>query len=292
MENEGQPSQTAMTAAAARAAHLLVDSEPRIFADSLAALLLGDKAETYLRYHREHGDHPLLAGTRAQATCRSRFTEDQLALAAARGTAQYVILGAGLDSFACRSELAGRLRVFEVDHPATQQRKRALLAAAGLAEPPTLTWVPVDFETDELIASLTAAGLDPAAPAFVSWLGVTMYLTAEAIGATLASLSRLAPGSELVTDYMLTADLRDADGVAYADLVMPDSERRGEPWLSFFTPEQMTELLTRHGFTGVRDVRQRDAISATLWERTDLLRPIELSRLCHATVGAGADGAT
>jgi methyltransferase (TIGR00027 family) len=287
MENEGQPSQTAMTAAAARAAHLLVDSEPRIFADSLAALLLGDKAETYLRYHREHGDHPLLAGTRAQATCRSRFTEDQLALAAARGTAQYVILGAGLDSFACRSELAGRLRVFEVDHPATQQRKRALLAAAGLAEPPTLTWVPVDFETDELIASLTAAGLDPAAPAFVSWLGVTMYLTAEAIGATLASLSRLAPGSELVTDYMLTADLRDADGVAYADLVMPDSERRGEPWLSFFTPEQMTGLLTRHGFTGVRDVRQRDAISATLWKRTDLLRPIELSRLCHATVGAG-----
>ena len=276
-----------MTAAAARAAHLLVDSEPRIFADSLAALLLGDEAETYLRYHREHGDHPLLAGTRAQATCRSRFTEDQLALAAARGTAQYVILGAGLDSFACRSELAGRLRVFEVDHPATQQRKRALLAAARLAEPPTLTWVPVDFEKDELIASLTAAGLDPAAPAFVSWLGVTMYLTAEAIGATLASLSRLAPGSELVTDYMLTADLRDADGVAYADLVMPDSERRGEPWLSFFTPEQMTGLLTRHGFTGVRDVRQRDSISAALWERTDLLRPIELSRLCHATVGAG-----
>jgi len=276
-----------MTAAAARAAHLLVDSEPRIFADSLAALLLGDEAETYLRYHREHGDHPLLAGTRAQATCRSRFTEDQLALAAARGTAQYVILGAGLDSFACRSELAGRLRVFEVDHPATQQRKRALLAAARLAEPPTLTWVPVDFETGELIAALTAAGLDPAAPAFVSWLGVTMYLTAEAIGATLASLSRLAPGSELVTDYMLTADLRDADGVAYADLVMPDSERRGEPWLSFFTPEQMTGLLTRHGFTGVRDVRQRDAVSAALWDRTDLLRPIELSRLCHATVGAG-----
>jgi len=275
-----------MTAAAARAAHLLVDSEPRIFADSLAALLLGDEAETYLRYHREHGDHPLLAGTRAQATCRSRFTEDQLALAAARGTAQYVILGAGLDSFACRSELAGRLRVFEVDHPATQQRKRALLAAARLAEPPTLTWVPVDFETGELIAALTAAGLDPAAPAFVSWLGVTMYLTAEAIGATLASLSRLAPGSELVTDYMLTADLRDADGVTYADLVMPDSERRGEPWLSFFTPEQMTGLLTRHGFTGVRDVRQRDSISAALWERTDLLRPIELSRLCHATVGA------
>jgi methyltransferase (TIGR00027 family) len=287
MENEGQPSQTAMTAAAARAAHLLVDSEPRIFADSLAALLLGHEAETYLRYHREYGDHPLLAGTRAQATCRSRFTEDQLALAAARGTAQYVILGAGLDSFACRSELAGRLRVFEVDHPATQQRKRALLAAAGLAEPPTLTWVPADFETDELITSLTAAGLDPAEPAFVSWLGVTMYLTAGAISATLASLSRLAPGSELVTDYMLTADLRDADGVAYADLVMPDSERRGEPWLSFFTPEQMTGLLTRHGFTGVRDVRQRDAVSAALWERTDLLRPIELSRLCHATVGAG-----
>ena len=164
-----------MTAAAARAAHLLVDSEPRIFADTLAAVLLGDKAETYIRYHREYGDHPLLADTRTQATCRSRFTEDQLALAAERGIAQYVILGAGLDSFACRSGLAGRLRVFEVDHPATQERKRAVLAAAGLAEPPTLTWVPVDFETGELTGSLIAAGLDPAAPAFVSWLGVTMY---------------------------------------------------------------------------------------------------------------------
>ena len=276
-----------MTAAAARAAHLLVDSEPRIFADTLAGLLLGDKAETYIRYHSEHGDHPLLADTRTQATCRSRFTEDQLALAAERGITQYVILGAGLDSFACRSGLAGRLRVFEVDHPATQERKRAVLAAAGLAEPPTLTWVPVNFETDELTASLTAAGLDPAAPAFVSWLGVTMYLTAEAIGATLASLSRLAPGSELVADYMLTADLRDADGATYAGLVMPDSERRGELWLSFFTPEQMTGLLTRHGFTGVRHVRQRDAVSAALWERTDRLRPIELSRLCHAIVGTG-----
>ena len=192
MEIEGQPSQTAMTAAAARAAHLLVDAEPRIFADTLAALLLGDLAETFIGYHRQYSDHPLLAGTRAQATCRSRFTEDQLAVAAARGTAQYVILGAGLDSFACRSELAGRLRVFEVDHPATQQRKRALLAAAGLAEPPTLTWVPVDFEKDELIASLTAAGLDPAAPAFVSWLGVTMYLTGDSISRTLAECIRSA----------------------------------------------------------------------------------------------------
>jgi uncharacterized protein (UPF0548 family) len=88
---------------------------------------------------------------------------------------------------------------------------------------------------------------------------------------------------------MLTADLRDADGATYADLVMPDSERRGEPWLSFFTPEQMTGLLTRHGFTGVRDVRQRDAVSAALWERADLLRPIELSRLCHATWAPGTD---
>ena len=217
---------------------------------------------------------------------RTRFFDGVVTRALSRGFAQIVTGAAGYDGRSLRYARPGVLW-FEVDHPATQQRKRALLAAARLAEPPTLTWVPVDFETGELIAALTAAGLDPAAPAFVSWLGVTMYLTAEAIGATLASLSRLAPGSELVTDYMLTADLRDADGVAYADLVMPDSERRGEPWLSFFTPEQMTGLLTSHGFTGVRDVRQRDAVSAALWERTDLLRPIELSRLCHATVGAG-----
>ena len=132
MEN-GQPSFTALTAAAARAAHLIVDGEPVIFADTLASALLGERAEDLLSYHTSHGTHPVLAGARAQVTCRSRYTEDALARAAGRGVTQYMVLGAGLDSFAYRrGGVAGgrRVRVFEVDHPATQDWKRRALAHA------------------------------------------------------------------------------------------------------------------------------------------------------------------
>ena len=129
----GQPSLTALTAAAARAAHLIVDNEPVIFADTLAQAMLGERAEELLSYHRVHGTHPVLAGARAQVLCRSRYAEDRLADAIGRGIGQYVLLGAGLDSFAYRSPLAGRVRVFEVDHPATQEYKRRVREVAGLA---------------------------------------------------------------------------------------------------------------------------------------------------------------
>src|SRR6266487_4000172 len=122
---EAAPSWTALTAAAARAAHLLVDAEPWIFADTLAARLLGGRAEELLAYHHLNGTHPVLAGARTQVACRSRYAEGRLAAAVEAGTDQYVVLGAGLDSFAYRSPLAARVRTFEVDHPATQSWKRA-----------------------------------------------------------------------------------------------------------------------------------------------------------------------
>ena len=120
----GQPSLTAFTAAAARAAHLIVDDDPPIFADTLAEAMLGERADELIGFHRAHGTHPILSGAWAQVTCRSRYTEDSLADGIGRGTGQYVILGAGLDSFAGRSRLASRIRVFEIDHPATQEWKR------------------------------------------------------------------------------------------------------------------------------------------------------------------------
>src|SRR4051794_24645362 len=123
MDN-GRPSRTALTAAAARAAHLIVDSPPLIFADTVAYELLGEQAEEFIGYHRTRGEHPILSAVRATATVRSRYTEDRLAEAVARGVTQYVILGAGLDSYAYRSDPAGPVRVFEVDHPATQRWKR------------------------------------------------------------------------------------------------------------------------------------------------------------------------
>jgi methyltransferase (TIGR00027 family) len=150
-------SETAQTAAAARAAHLLVDRAPLIFADPLAYPLLGERAEELVAYHRGHGDHPVLAGARAAVTTRSRYTEDRLA---ALGADQYVILGAGLDSYAYRS--TGPVRVFEVDHPATQEWKHDRLTDAGIAVPSSVTFVPVDFEGDPLMESLRRNGFDPA----------------------------------------------------------------------------------------------------------------------------------
>src|SRR5262249_34075672 len=161
--------------AAARAAHLIVDAPPAIFADPLAAPLLGGDAEQLLSYHRRHGSHLVLAGARAQVLCRGRYVEDRLAEAIDRGTDRYVILGAGLDTFAHRSPLADRVRVFEVDHPASQDDKRVRAAAAGLIG--SVSYVDVDFEAEDLLARLVAGGFDRWRPAVVSWLGVCMYLT-------------------------------------------------------------------------------------------------------------------
>lgn len=279
-----QVSLTALTAAAARAAHLIVDNEPLIFVDPLARPLLGGQAEEFLRYHREQGAHPILAGARAQVTSRSRYTEDRLAAAVRTGLTQYVLLGAGLDSFAYRSELAGRVRVFEVDHPATQKWKRQILADAGIGIPDTLRFVATDLETDSLAARLTAAGFDPGRPALIAWLGVTMYLTEAAIGQTLAVLGGFAPGTELILDYLLPAELRDPGGEQYAQQVGAVAAERGEPWLSFFRPAELTELLATHGLPAVQHVAQRATVDAALWQRSDSLRPLGLSCLAHATV--------
>ena len=281
---DGQLSFTALTAAAARAAHLIVDQEPWIFADGLAAQLLGEQAEELISYHKLHGTHPVLAGARVQVTCRSRYTEDALSRAVSRGVGQYVILGAGLDSFAYRAGLAGRVRVFEVDHPATQDWKRRALAAAQVPVPEAVTFVAVDLATDSLAGPLLAAGFDTAAPALVSWLGVTMYLTPDAVADIMTAVGRLAPGTELIADYMLPAGLRDEAGAVYGELVAQAAAERGEPWLSCFAPGEMADMARRAGFREVRNVRQRDAIPAGLWQRPDSLRPAALAVLCHGAV--------
>jgi methyltransferase (TIGR00027 family) len=283
ISNDG-PSQTALTAAAARAAHLIVDNDPPIFTDEFAVALLGDQAEQLISFHRGHGTHVVLSGARAQVTCRSRYTEDCLARSVRQGVTQYVILGAGLDSFAYRGDLAGQVAVFEVDHPATQQWKRRQLSAGHIAIPGSLTFVPVDFETGSLAGCLIRCGFDPSRQALFSWLGVTMYLTREAISQTLAVIGGFAPGSEVIADYILPSGLRDESGDAYADAIMPVSAERSEPWLSLLDPREMSALLEDHGFGQVEHVRQRDAISPALWDRSDSLRPIELSHLARATV--------
>jgi methyltransferase (TIGR00027 family) len=274
-----ETSQTALTAAAARAAHLIVDRQPYVFVDHLAEPMLGDRAEELIAYHREHGDHLVLAGARAQVVTRARVAERELARAA---TDQYVILGAGLDSFAHRSPLAESVHVFEVDHPATQAAKRERLATLRLEPRGTVSYVPVDFERDELIGALRTAGLDRDRPATVSWLGVSMYLTRDAIGHTLDELRALAPGSDLVLDYMLPAGLRDEAGQTYVDLVAPAAADRGEPWHSFFAPDEMARELDARGFGDVASFGQREALDPGLWTRADALRPARLSMIARA----------
>lgn len=267
--------ETALTAAAARAAHLMVDSEPLVFADPLAAALLGPRADELIDYHRQHGSHPVLAGARAQVTFRSRYTED---LVAARQPDQYVVLGAGLDSSAYRDAAAAG--VYEVDRPDAQLDKRRRLAAAGIAEPPTVVYVPVDFEHQSLVESLRRQGFRPDRPALVSWLGVSMYLTRDALGATLRELAGLAPGTEVVLDYLVPAALRDDDGRTYADAVERMSADRSEPWLTMCTPDELTALGADFGT--IVHIGQHDR--PWLCDRADALRPSTLARLAHLTV--------
>ncbi|MCG6499833.1 class I SAM-dependent methyltransferase [Kitasatospora sp. A2-31] len=275
--------------AAARAAHLIVDETPSIFADTLAHTFLGERAEELLDYHRSYGGHPVLSGARTTAVTRSRYTEDRLAELAGRGVDQYVILGAGLDSFAYRSELAASVRVFEVDEPTTQQWKRALLVETGTTVPPSAVFVPVDFEKESarsLADHLVRAGFDPGRPALVSWLGVTMYLTPEAIRRTLAVICGFAPGTELIVEHLLPAGLRDEVGQSYAELVMAAAAEQGEPWQTFLSIEQMDTLLLEHRLQPIEYARQRETINPAEWERTDTLRPFELSVLARARVVA------
>ncbi|MEU8173047.1 class I SAM-dependent methyltransferase [Microbispora hainanensis] len=293
MQTEG-PSRTALHAAAARAAHLIVDGEPVVFRDPFAYPLLGECAEQYVGLHREAAGHPVLAALRAAVVTRSRYTEDRLAAAVRQGVRQYVILGAGLDTYACRSAASGRdgpVKVFEVDHPDTQCWKREALARAGIPVPPLLTYVPADMEAGECpVDRLVAHGLDLARPAFASWLGVTVYLTREAVARTLAGLGRLAPGSEIVMDHLLPEALRGPRARAYAETLMPLVAEGGEPWLTFLSPREAADLLEEHGFEVVEQVveqvieqvAERDAAGAALRERTDALAGSGISVITHA----------
>ena len=277
-----QPSQTAMTAAAARAAHLIVDGSPTIFADPLAATLLGERADEFIDYHRRSGDHPILRGARQQVVVRSRCTEDRLAARMADGVTQYVVLGAGLDSFAYRST-AG-IDVYEVDHPATQQWKRGRLAAANIDIPATAHLVSVNFERDALATALTDHGFDPSRPAVVSWLGVVGYLSIDAITETLGVIGGFAAGTDIVIDYTLPKGLRDADGDTYVEQVGQVAAQHGEPWRTFLSPDDMSTLLAKAGFDAVEHFAQRDF---PYWTgRSDALRPNALSMIACATVSA------
>ena len=198
------PSFTAQRVAMYRAAHQLLDN-PRVFEDPLAIGILGEEAsrlKSQLDWFETAGARHI----RAFVVARSRYAEDELTAAIARGASQYVILGAGLDTYAYRSAHS-ELRVFEVDHPATQAWKRTRLEAAGIAIPSSLTLVPTNFEEQTLCSALQASGFQRDKVSFFSWLGVTPYLTTASVLATLAFIGSMPSGSGVVFDYAIERSL-------------------------------------------------------------------------------------
>ena len=184
---------------------------------------------------------------------RSLYTEEQLVEALASGVNQYVILGAGHDTFTLRrKDLADQVRVFEVDHPATQEVKRQNILKANGSIPSNLTFVPVDFENERLDEELTKAGFDSQAPAFFSWLGVTYYLTQEAIRDTLDRIAEIsATGSRIVFDFKIAKHMMSEEWRTLSEKMEGFVARRGEPMLTDFTPQSLSDMMARHGYKEV-----------------------------------------
>lgn len=265
-----------MAVAQARAYHQVAD-EPRVFTDPFAIPIVGESALE--EGHFDHGlDPDLVRRRRLVIAARSRFADDTVATAIAEGTGQVVVLGAGLDTSAYRNTRPD-VRFFEVDHPDTQQWKRQQLAEAGIAVPPTLTFVPVDFETSTLAEGLAAAGFGRSRAAVFLCLGVIMYLTRPSVTGTWRYVAGQGSGSVLVMDYtspVARTSSRSmherAERVAAA----------GEPWLSSFTPDEVREELDSLGFATIEDHPAAELLSRYLGE--PVTAPIGPGRILRATL--------
>ena len=272
-------SATATLAAGIRAHHWQWNKSP-IFADDCAIdmvsffwrLIVKNKPLNWLVVHKLLGAfHPI----HTEIILRTRYAEDCLMEAISKGVGQYVILGAGLDTFSLRhKELAARVRIFELDHPATQAMKRERVRRANGDIPPNLAFVPIDFETDRLNEALSRADFDSQDPAFFSWLGTTYYLTKDAIRETLGCVAdAAAPGSRIVFDYKLPKHLIPERGLPLADNLDRFVARLGEPMVSEFTPEELNGEMARIGFVEMETLPPEAQARRYLKNRPDVVDP-------------------
>lgn len=277
-------SDTAVLTATLRAAHQLIDDDPRIVDDPIAVGLVEDASCEHIRARRAALFSPALMVPRAAVLLRSRYAEDLLAQAVERGVGQFVILGAGLDTFAYRQPaFARRLQIYEIDHPATQAWKRGRLAAVGIAAPDNLHWAPIDFERHTLTAVLREAGFDTSLPAFFSWLGVTQYLTLPAIDATLKVVAALPSPSTIVLSFMLPDTDLPSEEAAAARAVAKDAASTGEPWLTRIRPQELAVRLSQLGFRDVVHLTPDEANARYFAGRRDGLRAPHVAQLMSAT---------
>jgi methyltransferase (TIGR00027 family) len=265
------PDNTAVRTALWRALHVEIDSPPHVFEDEVGLKLAAPDDGWRSRPDMSSLTRPF----RASIVARARFIEDLVAERAARGVRQYVILGAGLDTFAQRRpELGSRLLVFEVDQPGPQAWKRQRLIDLGLGIPSFLRLVPVDFEAgDAWWERLAASGFDAGRSAVVASMGVSMYLTTDAITATLRHVAALASGSTLVMSFMLPIELMDPDVRPGVERAADGARASGTPFISFFTPVEMLALARNAGFKEAQHVSAATLAERYFAGRTDGLRP-------------------
>ena len=277
------PDPSAVRVALWRALHVLADPPPHVLVDELGLALAAPADDWRARPDMSAFTRPF----RASIVARARFVEDHVAAAVARGVRQYVILGAGLDTFAQRrADLCARVRVFEIDRPATQAWKRDRLHALGLGVPPHLRLVPVDFEGgDAWRDRLAEAGLDARAPVVVSCLGVSMYLSGEANAALLRDVAALAPGSSLVLSFLLPIELAEPALRPGIEAAARGASASGTPWRSLFRPEELLAHARAAGLADVLHVSADELTARYFAGRADGLRlPSHSEELLVATV--------
>ncbi|MFF1649114.1 class I SAM-dependent methyltransferase [Streptomyces sp. NPDC058240] len=277
------PDSTAVRVALWRAMHVQVDPPPHVFEDEIGLRLAAPDDGWRCRPDM---DPRATRGFRAAVVARARFIEELIAEQAGRGVAQYVVLGAGLDTFAQRRpDIASRLRIFEVDQPGPQAWKRRRLIELGYGIPDRLRLVPVDFEAVESwTVQLTAAGFDPGRPAVVVSTGVTMYLTKDAAAATLRQIASLGPGSTLAMTFLLPTELLDDADRSGLQTSEKGARASGTPFVSFYTPQEMLALAREAGFTDAQHVPGALLAERYFADRTDGLRPSSGEDLLVATI--------
>ena len=280
--DDGRPSATALRAAFLRAAHQILD-QPRILEDPLALRILGSESESSLRSYPERYEAPRTL--RAFIVLRSRYAEDELARAVQRGVGQYVILGAGLDTFPYRNPYPlSQLRVYEVDHPATQSWKRRQLHQAEIAIPDSVAYAPVDFEKQTLGDGLGRAGFKKEEPAFFSMLGVVIYLTKSAVVETLRFVAALPSGSEMVFDYSVSPSQLPENQRSAHESAARRVAALGEPWITYLDPSTLAVELRQMGFEMLEDIGPREANRRYFKDRSDGLQIGGSGRLLKARV--------
>jgi len=274
---DSRPSVTAERVAMRRAAHQILDVPP-VFRDPLALRIAG---VTDAGVPSEEGETARVnRHRRAFIAARSRYVEDQLGELVGGGVDQYVVLGAGLDTFAYRNPFP-RLRVFEVDHPATQSWKRERLASGGIPLPASLAFAPIDFEREDLADALSRVGFDRSRPAFFGWLGVVAYLNLDAVFDTLRFVASCAPGTTIVFDYSMPPDRLPPRQRQRFDAIAGKAAAAGEPWRTFFEPLDLEVSLRGIGFGEIEHVDADTLNRRYFSSRTDGLRIEGVGRFAH-----------